>query len=107
MNMKKFFSNIRLELEKIVWPTDKEMKTSAIQVFVFMLVLSLFFWGIDALIVRGIIEVTGANPGIETVIPPEGEDFLEYFDLDELDELLLDEIDDNGLEESNTEQDDE
>ncbi|MCL2560389.1 MAG: preprotein translocase subunit SecE [Turicibacter sp.] len=48
--MKEFFDNIGLELKKITWPTDKEMKLHSTQVFVFMLIFTLFFAAVDNII---------------------------------------------------------
>jgi len=52
--MTEFLGNIKQELKRITWPTDKEMKVSSAQVFIFMVVLSIFFAGIDALISLGV-----------------------------------------------------
>ena len=60
--MKEFFGNIKLELKKITWPTDKEMKLNTIQVFVFMVVLSLFFAATDAVISAGVYAATRETP---------------------------------------------
>ena len=57
--MKEFFANIKVEFKKITWPTDKEMKEGTAQVFVFMVVLALFFAGVDALISTGVAAATG------------------------------------------------
>ena len=39
---------MRAETAKIVWPTREETVRTAIFVFIFMLILSLFFLGIDS-----------------------------------------------------------
>ena len=70
--MKEFFGNIKQELEKITWPTNEEMKSNSIKVFVFMVVLSLFFAGVDAIISAGVAAATG-------------EDVVEEGDYDEFD----------------------
>jgi len=54
MIMMEFLRNIKQELKRITWPTDKEMKINSTQVFIFMIVLSVFFAGIDALISLGV-----------------------------------------------------
>ena len=59
--MKKFFGNIGTEFRKITWPTDKEMKLHTAQVFVFMVVLSLFFAATDAVISAGVAAITNDN----------------------------------------------
>ena len=85
--MKEFFGNIKLELDKITWPTGEELKLHTIQVFVFMLILSIFFAGVDAVISVGVAAAT--REAVETE-----EDYEEYEDYD-LDELLeYDENDD-------------
>jgi preprotein translocase subunit SecE len=43
-----FFSQVKAEANKIVWPTRDETVRTAIFVFIFMLILSLFFLGIDS-----------------------------------------------------------
>jgi preprotein translocase subunit SecE len=44
-----FVNQVRAETAKIVWPTREETVRTAIFVFIFMLILSLFFLGIDSL----------------------------------------------------------
>jgi len=60
--IKEFFGHIKQELKKITWPTDKEMKTGTTQVFVFMIALSLFFAGIDAIVSTGVVIATRPTP---------------------------------------------
>ena len=43
-----FFNQVRAETNKIVWPTREETVRTAIFVFIFMVILSLFFLGIDS-----------------------------------------------------------
>jgi preprotein translocase subunit SecE len=43
-----FVNQVRTESGKIVWPTREETVRTAIFVFIFMLILSLFFLGIDS-----------------------------------------------------------
>ncbi len=53
-----FFNQVRAETNKIVWPTREETVRTAIFVFIFMLMLSVFFLGIDTvfgLIVNALI----------------------------------------------------
>ncbi len=53
-----FAAQVRNEATKIVWPTREETVRTAIFVFIFMLILSVFFLGIDkafGAIVRGAI----------------------------------------------------
>jgi preprotein translocase subunit SecE len=44
-----FLSQVRAEGRKIVWPTREETVKTAIFVFIMMLILSLFFLGVDSL----------------------------------------------------------
>ena len=43
-----FFNQVKAEANKIVWPTRDETVRTAIFVFIFMLILSVFFLGIDS-----------------------------------------------------------
>ena len=55
-----FVSQVRAETNKIVWPTRDETVRTAIFVFIFMLILSLFFLAIDSAfgaVVRGAISL--------------------------------------------------
>jgi len=45
-----FIQGSRIELRKVVWPTKQETTQRAIAVFVFTLIMSLFFWGLDSLL---------------------------------------------------------
>lgn len=45
-----FIQGSRVEIRKVVWPTRQETTQTAIAVFIFTLVMSLFFWGLDALL---------------------------------------------------------
>lgn len=44
-----FVNQVRNETVKVVWPTRDETVRTAIFVFIFMVILSLFFFGIDSL----------------------------------------------------------
>lgn len=44
-----FVNQVRSETSKVVWPTREETVRTAIFVFIMMLILSLFFLGIDTL----------------------------------------------------------
>lgn len=48
--VKSFFGNISKEFRKIVWPTEKEMKEYSVQVGVFVLVLTVYFFVVDTII---------------------------------------------------------
>ena len=43
-----FVNQVRTETSKVVWPTRQETVRTAIFVFIFMVILSLFFFGIDS-----------------------------------------------------------
>ena len=43
-----FLNQVRSEARKIVWPTREETVKTAIFVFIMMLILSVFFLGIDS-----------------------------------------------------------
>ena len=95
IKMKEFLQHIREELGRITWPTNKEMKLHTTQVFVFMLIMTLFFAAVDGIISLGL------------ALPAETDDVYEelaeddYPDLDE----LLDEDDED--EDENNDNDDE
>ncbi|MBE5074741.1 preprotein translocase subunit SecE [Erythrobacteraceae bacterium E2-1 Yellow Sea] len=43
-----FINQVRSETNKVVWPTREETIRTAIFVFILMIILSLFFLGIDS-----------------------------------------------------------
>ena len=43
-----FVNQVRTETSKVVWPTRQETVRTAIFVFIFMVILALFFFGIDS-----------------------------------------------------------
>ncbi len=45
-----FVQTARIELRKVVWPNRQETVQVTIVVFVMVIVLSLFFWGLDTLL---------------------------------------------------------
>ncbi|GMN04172.1 preprotein translocase subunit SecE [Erythrobacter sp. MTPC3] len=48
-SLAEFVNQVRTETSKVVWPTREETVRTAIFVFIFMVILSLFFFGIDSL----------------------------------------------------------
>ena len=48
--VRSFIHGSRIEIRKVVWPTKQETTQTAIAVFVFTLIMSLFFWGLDSLL---------------------------------------------------------
>ncbi len=49
-NLWKFIQGSRIEIRKVVWPTKQETTQTTIAVFIFTLVMGLFFWGLDSLL---------------------------------------------------------
>ena len=43
-----FIQGSRIEIRKVVWPTQQETTQTTLAVFVFTLVMALFFWGLDS-----------------------------------------------------------
>ena len=48
--LRAFVQGSRIEIRKIVWPTRQETTQTALAVFVFTLIMALFFWGLDSLL---------------------------------------------------------
>lgn len=48
--LRAFVQGSRVEIRKVVWPTKQETTQTAIAVFVFTLIMALFFWGLDSLL---------------------------------------------------------
>jgi preprotein translocase subunit SecE len=46
----RFALDSRIELYKVFWPTRQETQTTTLVVFVFVIALAMFFWGLDALL---------------------------------------------------------
>jgi len=45
-----FVQGARIEIRKVIWPTKQETTQTAIAVFVFTLIMALFFWGLDSIL---------------------------------------------------------
>jgi len=43
----KFVQGSRVEIRKVIWPTQTEAMQTTLTVFVFVLILGIFFWGLD------------------------------------------------------------
>ena len=43
-----FIQGSRVEIRKVVWPTREETTRTAIAVFIFTIIMSLFFWALDS-----------------------------------------------------------
>lgn len=54
-----FAKEAHIEVRKVVWPTRQETLQTTLIVAVFVVILSLFLWGIDSLLVWGLGLVVG------------------------------------------------
>ena len=59
----KFVLDSRIELYKVFWPTRQETGMTTLVVFGFVLIMGLFFWGIDALLAWTTRSVLGTETG--------------------------------------------
>ena len=48
--LQSFVQSSRIELRKVVWPNRQETMQVTLVVFVMVLILALFFWGLDTLL---------------------------------------------------------
>lgn len=55
----KFYSEAKLELRKVVWPTRKETFQMTLMVIAMVVVLSVLLWGIDSILMWAISKLTG------------------------------------------------
>jgi len=55
---KSFFSGVSAELKKIMWPSEKEIKSSTFQVLVFVTILAVFFFLVDT-VINQVMQVIG------------------------------------------------
>jgi preprotein translocase subunit SecE len=46
----RFMQGARVELRKVVWPTRVETRQTTIAVIIFVILMGLFFFGLDALL---------------------------------------------------------
>ena len=53
-----FAKTARLELRKVVWPGYKETMQMTIIVFVLVLLIALFLWGVDWMLLKGVKVLT-------------------------------------------------
>jgi preprotein translocase subunit SecE len=54
-----FILGSRVEIRKVIWPTRQETLQTTITVFIFLLVLGLFFWSLDFVLLMITRAVTG------------------------------------------------
>jgi preprotein translocase subunit SecE len=59
----KFFLEARIELYKVFWPTREETGSMTLVVFVFVLIMALFFWGVDSLLGWATRSILGGGGG--------------------------------------------
>ena len=55
----KFVQSSRVEIRKVIWPTRTEAMQTTLTVFVFVLILGIFFWGLDMLLLWATKLLTG------------------------------------------------
>ena len=63
----KFVLDSRIELYKVFWPTRQETGMTTLVVFGFVVIMGVFFWGVDALlawITRALLGGGGADTGL-------------------------------------------
>jgi preprotein translocase subunit SecE len=60
----RFALDSRIELYKVFWPTRQETQTTTLVVFVFVIVLAVFFWGLDALLAWITRSLLGTTPDV-------------------------------------------
>ena len=58
-----FVQSSRVELRKVVWPDRQETTQVTIVVFVMVIVLALFFWGLDTILALITRYLTGQGQG--------------------------------------------
>jgi len=55
----RFIQGSRVEVRKVIWPTRQETIQTTLTVFVFVLILAIFFWGLDFFLLWGTRLLTG------------------------------------------------
>ncbi len=54
-----FVQGSRGEIRKVIWPTRQETTQTTLAVFLFLLVLGVFFWGLDFMLLTITRAITG------------------------------------------------
>ncbi|MEQ1803427.1 MAG: preprotein translocase subunit SecE [Gammaproteobacteria bacterium] len=54
-----FIQGSRVEIRKVVWPTRQETTQTTLAVFFFLLVLGIFFWSLDLVLLMITRAITG------------------------------------------------
>jgi preprotein translocase subunit SecE len=60
---RQFLREVRQELNKVAWPTRRELLAYTVVVLVSVIVLTSFVFGLDFVISKGILVVFGADTG--------------------------------------------
>ena len=55
--VKAFYTDVRTEMKKVTSPSFKEVRATTLVVVITVAIFGLYFWGIDALIGKGINQV--------------------------------------------------
>ena len=55
----RFIQTSRVELRKVIWPTNQETMQTTLTVLVFTLIMGIFFWMLDLALAAGVRMVTG------------------------------------------------
>ncbi len=55
----RFVLGARIELRKVIWPTNQETMQTTLTVLVFTLIMGVFFWVLDLALAAGVRLVTG------------------------------------------------
>ena len=53
-----FAKGSRVELRKVVWPSNKETVQVTLSVFVIVTLIALFLWGVDWILAQGVAALT-------------------------------------------------
>ncbi len=60
---RKFALDARIELYKVFWPTRDETLKTTLVVFIFVVIMALFFWIVDAFLAWATRSILGSGPG--------------------------------------------
>jgi len=55
----RFIQSSRIELRKVVWPTRQEAFQTTVAVIIFVIIMGLFFWGLDMFLLWATRLLTG------------------------------------------------
>lgn len=54
-----FFTQVKQEASKVTWPTRKEVVATTIMILIVVLLVGLFFFGVDAVLYRVVQAILG------------------------------------------------